>query len=118
MLCRIKPVVLGSSSRGPLGMMLGMRDCERALLGAMLHDESAIAVVEGVVQPDCFGSFEHQAIYLGLRAAREPDGLVAWLSARGLLGRVGGAAYIDQLLDGVPGAANVLHWAKAVHSAM
>ena len=96
--------------------MLGMRDCEKALLGAMLHDESAVAVVEGVVQPDCFGSFEHQVIYLGLRAAREPDGLVVWLSSRGLLSRVGGTAYIDLLREGVPGAANVLHWANAVCS--
>lgn len=96
--------------------MLGMRDCERALLGAMLHDESAIAVVEGMVQPDCFDSFEHQAIYLGLCAVRKTDGLVAWLSSRGLLGRVGGLTYIDMLREAVPGAANVLHWAKAVRS--
>ncbi len=96
--------------------MVGMRDCERALLGAMLHDESAIALVEGVVQPDCFDSFEHQAIYLGLRAAGEPDGLVTWLCSRGLLGQVGGRAYIELLRDGVPGAANVLHYANAVRS--
>ena len=80
------------SLRAPPGIMVGMRDCERALLGAMLHDESAIAAVERMVQPDCFDSFEHQAIYLGLRAVREPEALVTWLSSRGLLGQVGGRA--------------------------
>ena len=97
-------------------MMLSMWEAERALLGAMLHDESAVAMAEVIVQPDCFQKFEHQLIYLGLRAGRNADGLETWLLSRGLLWRVGGPDYIEQLLNTVSGSANVMHWAQLVRS--
>ena len=93
-----------------------MRDCEKALIAALMHEPSALAEVDDLVQPDSFTAFEHQALYLGLRTTSSFDALVAWLPARGLLARVGGPAALEALRNVVPGPANVRRWAELVRN--
>ncbi|MBU0718898.1 MAG: hypothetical protein KJ749_11670, partial [Planctomycetes bacterium] len=53
-----------------------MRECEKALLAALMHEPAALAEVAGRLQPDSFSSFEAQVLFLGLRSTSSFDGLV------------------------------------------
>jgi replicative DNA helicase len=93
-----------------------MRDCEKALLGTLLHEPAALARVAHLVQPDSFTCFEHQLICIGIQHAPTLDALAEWLATRGLLRRVGGREYLQHIRDAVPSQANLTRWAELVRA--
>ncbi|HXN40847.1 MAG TPA: replicative DNA helicase, partial [Myxococcaceae bacterium] len=93
---------------------------ERAVLGAVLADNSVIADVVEIVQPDDFASTAHTQIFaamIGLDATqRTVDHLTLSeeLKTRGQLAAVGGPPYLMGLDQVVPIASNAAQYARIV----
>jgi replicative DNA helicase len=95
-------------------------NAERGVLGGMLISKDAIADVVEEVRGNDFYRPAHETIYdaiLELYGRGEPaDALTVAdeLRRRGELERVGGAAYLADLINGVPTAANAGYYARIV----
>ncbi len=95
-------------------------DAEKSVLGALLLDnESAHEVVE-ILRPEDFYKKVHQEIFdcvLSLLSKNEPADLVTVTNEfknKNELEKIGGATYLAALVEAVPTAANVMHYAKIV----
>ena len=95
-------------------------DAERSILGAILLDNHLLnAAIEKIKTEDFFLA-PHQRIFermLELGESQQAIDLVTLtevLARRGELEAAGGAAYVAQLLDGVPRITNVEHYARIV----
>jgi replicative DNA helicase len=88
-------------------------DAEQALLGAVLVDDKALPLVRDVVSAESFYIEAHRAIFeamvylSGKHVTIDAVTLAAALKDRGQFDRIGGAAYLDALIDRVPVAAHV-----------
>jgi len=95
-------------------------EAEEAVLGGVLLDNSAIDRALELVTPDEFYRESHRRIMramLELNQRSEPVDLITLadvLKARGELADVGGAAYLAELADKVPTAANTAYYARIV----
>ena len=102
-------------------------DAERAVLGAMLIADGSKEVIPRVVEilgdnlnGNGFYREAHQKIYvaiLNLFERGEPADLLTLmreLERTGDLEKVGGLAYLDEMIESVPTAANVEYYAKMV----
>ncbi len=95
-------------------------EAETSLLGSILLDKDAIIKVADSTAPDDFYVARNGLIYtamLDLYEARQPIDLLTLankLEAVGELGNIGGSAYLTELVDSVPSAANVGHYAGIV----
>ncbi len=93
---------------------------EMSVLGGMLLSKDAIADVVEQIRGNDFYRPAHEAVYdaiIDLYGRGEPADaitVVAELTKRGELGRVGGASYIHDLMAGVPTAANAGYYARIV----
>jgi replicative DNA helicase len=93
---------------------------ERAILGGLLIDNEALPKVMAVLSEDDFYRENHRSVYRamsGLFAKNEPVDwltLTATLKEEGLLESVGGPAFLTDLANAVPSAANILHYAQRV----
>jgi len=87
-------------------------DAEAAVLSAVMLDPSALDKVPDL-KPEHFYSEAHRRVYeaaLELRRTGQPVDVVqigTWLKDRQRLAQVGGAAYLQQILDAAPVVANV-----------
>ncbi|WP_188055630.1 replicative DNA helicase [Oryzomonas rubra] len=94
---------------------------EMSVLGAILVDNQCIHKVRHHISADDFYREPHRLIYsacLDLAKDKAPIDMITMvdlLRHNGSLNQVGGAAYLATLIDYVPTAANVLHYAKIVH---
>ncbi|MBM6406104.1 replicative DNA helicase [Phycicoccus sp. CSK15P-2] len=94
---------------------------EQSVLGSMLLDKDAIADCLEQVKAQDFYRPAHEAIFdavLDLFGRGEPADAITVadeLSKRGDLARVGGQAYLHQLIQSVPTAANAGYYAEIVH---
>jgi replicative DNA helicase len=111
-----------SASEGPPEDRLPPQDvaAEQSVLGGMLLSKDAIAdVVETLRGPDFYRP-AHEIIFdavLDLYGRGEPADAVTVadeLTRRGSLPRVGGTAYLHQLISSVPTAANAGYYAQIV----
>ena len=94
-------------------------EAERCVLGAMLLAPGVIAEVAPMLSSDAFTKPEHQAIYAGivkLDGTSSADVMTLFNKLRddGVLESVGGAAYLNDLLESVPSAVNAVYYAKIV----
>lgn len=95
-------------------------EAERAVLGSLLIDSEAIAEVASFLKADDFYRDRHRAIFAArfdLYERREPGDLVTLvdeLRRRGQLDAVGGVSYLTELVDDVPTATHVEHYARIV----
>jgi len=95
-------------------------DAERSVLGAMLLDTDAIPRVIELLEEDFFYRDAHRKIYRAIvtlfdrNEAADLLTTVEMLRKQGSLESVGGAAYVAELLDVVPTAANVDYYARIV----
>ncbi|GIW40080.1 MAG: replicative DNA helicase [Candidatus Binatia bacterium] len=95
-------------------------EAEEAVLGGLLLDNDLVEEVVELVGPEDFYRSAHRKIMraiLELNAQGEPVDLVTLSDAlrrRGELQEVGGAAYLAELAERVPSAANVAHYARIV----
>ncbi len=93
---------------------------EQSVLGAMLLSKDAIADVVEVLRGNDFYKPAHELVYeavLDLYGRGEPADavtVVAELTKRGEIGRVGGAPYLHTLISSVPTAANAGYYARIV----
>jgi replicative DNA helicase len=95
-------------------------EAERSILGAILLDNNAINPAIEKLQPEDFFHDHHRRIYQQMIALGESQQaidlvtLTEQLQRSGELEAVGGAAYVSQLMDGVPHITNVEHYARIV----
>ena len=95
-------------------------EAERSVLGAILIQNDTYNVAAEVVRPEDFYRDAHRRIFDKIIALSERGQAVDFVTLKEELGRageletVGGPAYIASLVDGVPRATNVEHYAKIV----
>lgn len=95
-------------------------DSERALLGALMVRSDAINEIVDSIEPESFYAEKHRIIYNAIRelfARNEPIDVItvsSRLSDKNDLERVGGRAYLIELINTVPSTSNVLHYANLV----
>jgi replicative DNA helicase len=95
-------------------------DAEESVLGGILLDNTALDRVAELLRAEDFYREAHRKVYramLGLAERSEPCDLITLAEAlrtRGELADVGGAAFLAELADRVPTAANIGNYAKIV----
>lgn len=95
---------------------------EMALLGSIMLRPEAVHDIVDIIAPECFYADKHRIIYenmLDLLSRSEPIDLLSLsskLEGRGMLERVGGRSYLALLVQSVPSAANIRHYAELVHN--
>lgn len=114
---------MAQSKPSPLGPKLPPQniEAEQSLLGALLIDKDAIINIAEILRPEHFyKSEQHGAIYnaiLVLFEKREPIDIITVtdkLKQKNLLDKVGGTAYLTELVNMVPTAAHVEAYAKMI----
>jgi replicative DNA helicase len=95
-------------------------DAERSVLGAILLDNHALNMAVEKLKPEDFFLDQHRRIFhqmIELGESQQAIDLVTLsdlLHRRGELESAGGAAYIAQLVDGVPRITHLEHYARIV----
>jgi len=95
-------------------------DAEKALLGALMLNKNAIYDVVDVLGPDAFYANKHANIFeamIALFNKGEPIDIItlsAKLKEMQKLDAVGGRAYLTDLLNSAPSAANAVHYAQTI----
>ncbi len=95
-------------------------EAEQSVLGAIMMDSKSIDIVSDIVRPEDFYENKHSEIYeamLELYVKREPIDLLSLsnkLKERKSIKSVGGNAYLTDLVNSVPSASNIKHYAEIV----
>jgi len=95
-------------------------EAERSVLGALLMSPEAIVKVVEFLNPKHFYRTAHSQIYEAIRSLydkREPTDLITVpdeLRRMKALDNVGGVSYLTELVEVVPTAANVEHYARII----
>lgn len=95
-------------------------EAERSVLGALMLDKDAIIKVANLIRLGDFYKDDHNAIYeamVELYEQREPIDVLSLsnrLEEKKLLDKVGGSSYLTDLVNSVPSASNIVHYAKVV----
>jgi replicative DNA helicase len=95
-------------------------EAEQSILGGILLDNQALNAVVEILEVKDFYTEAHRRIFaaiLELSDRNEPSDLITLsniLKEKQHLDSVGGASYLATLVDSVPSAANVAHYAKIV----
>ncbi len=95
-------------------------EAEKSVLGALLIDKDAIVKVVEVLRPSDFYTTAHQKVYeaiLTLYEKREPADLITVpneLKKMKSLDAIGGIAYLTELVNTVPTAANIANYARLI----
>jgi replicative DNA helicase len=95
-------------------------DAEESVLGGVLFDTHALDRVVEMLSVEDFYRESHRKIFramLALSEKSEPIDLITLsdtLKSRGELQDIGGATYLAELVDKVPSAANIGHYARIV----
>lgn len=95
-------------------------EAEQSVLGSLMLDKDAIIKVSDILIPEDFYRGAHQLIFetmLELYNQNEPIDLLSVsnrLEEKGKLKEIGGISYLTELINSVPSAANIIHYAKIV----
>lgn len=95
-------------------------EAEQSLLGSLMLDKDAIIKIADLVKVGDFYKDAHNAVYetmLELYEQREPLDVLSVgnrLEEKNLLDQIGGSGTLASLVNAVPSATNVLHYAKLV----
>jgi replicative DNA helicase len=96
------------------------REAERSVLGSMLRDNAVIGDVVQIIRDENFYTDAHQKIFKGITALYDkghPADLVTlaeWLKEQKFIEDVGAYAYLAELWDASPTAANAEYYARIV----
>ncbi len=97
-------------------------DAERALLGAILLKPEVMHDISVITYPDSFFAEKHRVIYqclFELFTKGDPIDVISVtnrLKSQKELDRIGGAAYISELIETVPAAGNALYYGELVQA--
>lgn len=95
-------------------------EAEQSVLGALLIDKDAIIKVADILTPDDFYREDHKYIYLAMLSLfekRMPIDVVTLsdeLETKGKFESVGGATYLTTLVNTVPTASHIVHYAEII----
>ncbi|MDP2947847.1 MAG: replicative DNA helicase [Nanoarchaeota archaeon] len=95
-------------------------EAEQSVLGSLLLSKKAIIKIADLIKPYDFYRDSHRFIYetmLDLFAKNEPIDILTVstrLEAKDQLEKIGGSSYLTTLVNFVPTASNVVHYAKIV----
>lgn len=95
-------------------------EAEQSVIGAMLIEQEAINKVVEILDETCFYKEVHKNIFKAIISLYEKNEavdlitLTESLTKKGELELIGGATYIEELIDTVPIATNVEYYAKIV----
>lgn len=95
-------------------------EAEQSVLGSLMLAKDAIIKVSDILRPADFYRGAHQLIFetmLELYGQNEPIDLLSIsnrLEEKEMLERTGGTSYLTDLINTVPSAANIIHYAKIV----
>src|SRR5262249_59036400 len=110
-----------SETAGPERLPPHSRDAERCVLGSMLRDNGVIGdVVQVLHRPESFYLDAHQKIFQAITSLYDkgqPVDLVILanlLNEQKLIADIGGYAYLAELWDAAPTAANAEYYARIV----
>jgi replicative DNA helicase len=93
---------------------------EQAVLGALMIAPDRLALIADWLREDDFYRKDHRVIYRGIcektQRGDEVDAVTLgdWFDAQGIADLVGGVAYILQLANNTPSAANIVAYAEIV----
>ncbi|MCP9611048.1 replicative DNA helicase [Coprobacter tertius] len=96
------------------------QELEEAVLGALMLEKDAYAIVSDILKPDCFYEHKHQLIYsaiVDLAMQQKPIDMLTvaeQLRRRGELDEVGGEFIIAELTGRVASAANIEFHARII----
>lgn len=95
-------------------------EAEKSVLGGILIDPSAIALIAQFLKPEHFYLPEHQILYstmITLFEKQQPIDIIttqAQLKKEGNLKKIGGQSYLSELINTVPTSAYIEHYAQIV----
>ncbi|MCX6762905.1 MAG: replicative DNA helicase [Candidatus Moranbacteria bacterium] len=95
-------------------------EAEMSVLGSLMLDKDAIIKIADLVHPDNFYKDANRLVYetmIELYEDREPIDVLSLsnkLDEKKQLEKIGGASYLTELVNAVPTASNVVHYAKVV----
>jgi replicative DNA helicase len=95
-------------------------ESEMALLGGIMRSADAIHEVTDILMPQTFYADKHKAIFetmLDLNSRGEPIDMVSMAARLGelnLLEKIGGRTYLGELIQSIPPASNIRHYAELV----
>jgi replicative DNA helicase len=95
-------------------------EAEMSVLGSLMLDKNAIIKIADLVHPDDFYKDANCLVYetmLELYEQREPIDVLSLsnkLDEKKQLDKIGGASYLTEIVNAVPTASNVVHYAKVV----
>ncbi len=95
-------------------------EAEQSVLGSLLLDKDAIIKIADVIYADDFYDDKHRMIYLSILALYDERASIDILTVSnklddgGSLEKVGGISYLTTLVNSVPSAAHVVHYAQIV----
>ncbi len=95
-------------------------DAEKSVLGALMLDKDAIIRVANLIRLGDFYKDVHNLIYeamIDLYEQREPIDVLSLsnrLEEKKQLDKIGGSSYLTTLVNSVPSASNITHYAKVV----
>lgn len=95
-------------------------DAEQAVLGGLMLDPSSMSKISGWLTEDDFYERSHRLIFRAitkLSTSGTPLDAVTlgeWLDGQGVAGLVGGVAYVLEITNATPSAANIVAYAEIV----
>jgi len=95
-------------------------EAEQSVLGSLLLNKKAIIRIADILRPEDFYRDTHRHIYetmIELFEKNEPIDILtvsSRLDAKKLLEKIGGSSYLTNLVNFVPTASNIVHYAKIV----
>ena len=95
-------------------------EAEQSVLGSLMFNKDAIAEISDMLRPEDFYRGTHQSIFetmLELSEKNEPIDLLSVsnrLEEKEKLEGIGGTSYLTDLINTVPSAANIVHYAKII----
>ena len=95
-------------------------EAEQSVLGAILIEQSAIAKISDILQPEALYREAHKLVYRSAMTLFERGEAIDFITVIDMLRReeslerAGGISYITSLANGVPTAANIVFHAKIV----
>lgn len=95
-------------------------EAEQSVLGALLIDKDAIALVASFLRPDNFYNDSHRKIFEAMLSLYETSKPIDLVTLTNILkkskdyDKVGGASYLSEIASRVPTAANIEHYALIV----